>query len=62
MSVLSPNSVFTSLQQDAPFAVSRDAFVAHPFSTGVRSWVKPLLQDSNNVSKYRALRSQIFEF
>ncbi|WP_220720730.1 hypothetical protein [Agarivorans litoreus] len=62
MSVLSPNSVFTSLQQDGPFAVSRDAFVAHPFSTGVRSWVKRLQQDSNNVSKYRALRSQIFEF
>jgi hypothetical protein len=62
MSVLSPNSVFTSLQQDGPFAVSRDAFVAHPFSNGVRSWVKRLQQDSNNVSKYRALRSQIFEF
>ncbi|WP_163132361.1 hypothetical protein [Agarivorans sp. Alg241-V36] len=62
MSVLSPNSVFTSLQQDGPFSVSRDAFVAHPFSTSVRSWVKRLQQDSNNVSKYRALRSQIFEF
>jgi hypothetical protein len=62
MSVLSPNSVFTSLQQDGPFSVSRDAFVAHPFSTNVRSWVKRLQQDSNNVSKYRALRSQIFEF
>ncbi|MDO6687996.1 MULTISPECIES: hypothetical protein [unclassified Agarivorans] len=62
MSVLSPNSVFTSLQQDGPFAVSRDAVTVHPFSGQVRTWVKRLQQDSNNVSKYRALRSQIFEF
>ncbi|MGY5450065.1 hypothetical protein ACVFI8_03850 [Agarivorans sp. MS3-6] len=62
MSVLSPNSVFTSLQQDGPFAVSRDAVVVHPFSLSVRTWVKQLQLDSNNVSKYRALRSQIFEF
>ncbi|GDY27853.1 hypothetical protein AHAT_37430 [Agarivorans sp. Toyoura001] len=62
MSVLSPNSVFTSLQQDGPFAVNRDAVTVHPFSVSVRTWVKRLQQDSNNVSKYRALRSQIFEF
>ncbi len=62
MSVLSPNSVFTSLQQDGPFAVTRDAVVAHPFSQLVRDWVKNVQKDRNNVSKYRALRSQIFEF
>ncbi|WP_432452228.1 MULTISPECIES: hypothetical protein [unclassified Agarivorans] len=62
MSVLSPNSVFTSLQQEGPFALTRDAVVAHRFSPSVRQWVKRLQQDGNNVSKYRALRSQIFEF
>jgi len=62
MSVLSPNSVFTSLQQDGPFAVPAVAFSKGCFSAATRQWVKCLQQDPNNISKYRALRSQIFEF
>lgn len=62
MSVLSPSSVFTSLQQSGPFAVNQDALNIHPFSASSRKWVKNLQQNANNVSKYRALRSQIFEF
>ena len=62
MSVLSPNSVFTSLQQDGPFAVSDDVLSAGRFSVQTREWVKRLQQDPNNIAKYRALRSQIFEF
>ena len=62
MSVLSPNSVFTSLQQDGPFAVPDDALNDGRFSLQTRQWVKRLQQDANNIAKYRALRSQIFEF
>lgn len=62
MSVLSPNSVFTSLQQDGPFAVPADAFSNGSFSAATRQWVQCLQQDPNYISKYRALRSQIFEF
>ena len=62
MSVLSPNSVFTSLQQNGPFAVPDDALNAGRFSAQTRQWVKRLQQDPNNIAKYRALRSQIFEF
>ena len=62
MSVLSPNSVFTSLQQDGPFAVHNDVLNEGHFSTQTRQWVKRLQQDPNNIAKYRALRSQVFEF
>ncbi|CAG9001491.1 MAG: hypothetical protein CENE_03511 [Candidatus Celerinatantimonas neptuna] len=62
MSVLSPSSIFTSLQQEGPFAVRKSAIQPHPFSPSVRQWVKDLRKDSNHISKYRALRSQLFEF
>ncbi|WP_372882414.1 hypothetical protein [Psychromonas sp.] len=62
MSVLSPNSVFTSLQQEGPFAVTRVALTTGRFSSQTRLWVKRLQQDPNNRTKYRALRSQLFEF
>lgn len=62
MSVLSPNSVFTSLQQSGPFRVSEDSLHVARFSVQTRQWIKRLQQDPNNITKYRALRSQIFEF
>jgi hypothetical protein len=62
MTVLSPNSVFTSLQQKGPFAVTKNSLNAGYFSVQTRQWVKCLQQDPNNITKYRALRSQIFEF
>jgi len=62
MSVLSPNSVFTSLQQHGPFSVSHNSLHVGHFSLQTRQWIKNLQQDSNNITKYRALRSQIFEF
>ena len=62
MTVLSPNSVFTSLQQNGPFAVTENSLNAGYFSVQTRQWVKFLQKDPNNITKYRALRSQIFEF
>jgi hypothetical protein len=62
MSVLSPNSVFTSLQQLGPFSVSEYSLSAGPYSTQTRQWIKNLQKDPNNITKYRALRSQMFEF
>ena len=62
MSVLSPNSVFTSLQQHGPFSVSENSLNSGPFSVQTRQWVKRIQQDPNNITKYRALRSQMFEF
>ncbi|MGB5443983.1 MAG: hypothetical protein WBM99_00640 [Psychromonas sp.] len=62
MSVLSPNSVFTSLQQEGPFAVSKTVLTSGRFSSQTRLWIKRLQQDHNHRTKYRALRSQLYEF
>ena len=62
MSVLSTNSVFTSLQQSGPFTVSEHSLNIGRFSQQTRQWLKNLQKNPNNVTKYRALRSQIFEF
>jgi hypothetical protein len=62
MSVLSSNSVFTSLQQNGPFAVQDNLLNAGRFSLQTRQWVRRLQEDPNNIAKYRAMRSQIFEF
>jgi len=62
MSVLSPNSVFTSLQQHGPFCVTDNVSTGGRFSQQTRQWIKFIQQDPNNITKYRALRSQVFEF
>ncbi len=62
MSVISEDSVFTSLQQQGPLAVEESVYVTKPFSPHTRQWVKNLCRDRTNSTKYRALRGQIFEF
>ncbi len=62
MSVLNEKSVFTSLNQTGPLAARTSVELDKCFSRQVRSWVKKLKQSELNVTKYRALRRQIFEF
>lgn len=62
MSVINANSVFTSLQQHGPLAVEDSVNLFEPFSQKTRNWVKKLGENRNNITKYRALRGQIFEF
>ncbi len=62
MSVITEDSVFTSLQQHGPLAVEDSVYVDKPFSPHTRQWVKNLCRERINSTKYRALRSQIFEF
>jgi len=62
MSVITEDSVFTSLQQHGPLAVEDGVYVTRPFSSHTRKWVKNLCKERINTTKYRALRSQIFEF
>ncbi len=62
MSVITEDSVFTSLQQHGPLAVDDKINLSRPFSKETREWVKNLCGQRINVTKYRALRSQIFEF
>ena len=62
MSVITEDSVFTSLQQHGPLAVEDNVDMSKPFCTHTRNWVRNLCRDRINTTKYRALRSQIFEF
>jgi hypothetical protein len=62
MTVISEDSVFTSLQQHGPLAVEDSIGLTGPFSPRTKLWVKTLCRERVNATKYRALRSQIFEF
>ncbi len=62
MSVIDEHSVFTSLLQNGPLAVDDNVDLSKPFSSQTRQWVKNLCRKRINITKYRALRSQIFEF
>ena len=62
MTVISEDSVFTSLQQHGPLAVEEEIDLTSPFSRKTRLWVGNLCRQRINCTKYRALRSQVFEF
>ncbi len=62
MSVLEENSVFTSLNQRGPLAVCDRVETGRLFTPFTRRWVSDLRKSRLNMTKYRALRSQIFEF
>lgn len=62
MSVLTQDSVFTSLQQHGPLATTDAVQLNSPFSRQARDWLRVLRENRLNVTKYRALRSQVFEF
>ena len=60
MSVLSDQSIFAAMKQDGPFAVEDSVSLDKPFSRDNRDWVKRLLADRSLTTKYRAVRSKIF--
>ncbi len=62
MNLLNKKSIFTSMLQDGPFAVGELPPFAHPFSQESKSWVRNLEGDQLLKTKYRAVRSQIFDF
>ncbi|MGD8619213.1 MAG: hypothetical protein PVH54_08490 [Gammaproteobacteria bacterium] len=60
MSVLSDQSIFAAMKQDGPFAVEESVSLDRPFSRWHREWVRRLMADQVQTTKYRAVRSQIF--
>ncbi len=62
MNLLNKKSIFTSMLQDGPFAVGELPPFAHPFSKEAKNWVRNLEGDQLLKTKYRAVRSQIFDF
>src|SRR5665647_1028355 len=62
MNLLNTKSIFTSMLQDGPFAVGDLPPFAHPFSREAKNWVRNLEGNQLLKTKYRAVRSQIFDF
>jgi len=62
MSVLNENSVYTSLNQRGPLAVPDSVCHDRLFCPLSRDWVRELRQSELTVTKFRAIRRQIFEF
>lgn len=60
MSVLSDQSIFAAMRQGGPFAVTDSVCVDHPFARARREWVRALCADQVQMTKYRAVRSQVF--
>ena len=60
VTVLSDQSIFAAMKQDGPFAVEESVSLIRPFSQQHRAWVSRLLADQVQTTKYRAVRSQIF--
>ncbi|CAK0770062.1 conserved hypothetical protein [Gammaproteobacteria bacterium] len=62
MSLIDDKSIFTAMKQNGPFAVSEDFTLGRPFSRQTRTWAKQLCDDRLLVTKYRAVRAQVFDF
>jgi hypothetical protein len=62
MSILDKESIFTSILQDGPFSVKAMPSFVHPFSKEAKEWIKSFQGDQLMKTKYRAVRSQIFDF
>ena len=62
MEILGKDSIFTSMKQDDLFATGFLVPFTHPFSREAKEWVRQYCGDQVNVTKYRAIRNQIFEF
>ena len=62
MILLDENSVYTSLNQRGPLAVLDTVRLCIYHDPETRNWVKNIRRSRLSVTKYRALRSQIFEF
>ncbi|MDH3329934.1 MAG: hypothetical protein OEM01_11920 [Desulfobulbaceae bacterium] len=62
MSVLNQESIFTSMLQKGPFAISDKPPFNHPFSRETKLWVREITADPLIKTRYRAVRNQIFDF
>lgn len=61
MSVVDDKSIFTAMKQDGPFSVTDKVVFGSHVNRHAREWVKSFCHDSVTVTKYRAVRAQIFD-
>lgn len=62
MSLIDDQSIFTTMKQDGPFAVTDGLALRRHFSRQTRDWVRQFSGDRLMVTKYRVVRAQIFDF
>jgi hypothetical protein len=61
MCILSQKSVFSTMLQEGPFAVTNSPPLAHPFSKESKNWVRKIHDNQLLKTKYRSVRNQIFD-
>ncbi len=61
MTILSAQSIFTTMLQDGPFKVGNSPPFFHPFSQESKQWAAFFKNDPLLRTKYRAVRNQIFD-
>ena len=61
MSVVDEKSIFIAMKQDGPFAVRESIEFHPPFSQKTRDWARDFCHDRLTVTRYRAVRGQIFD-
>lgn len=62
MKLIGDESIFTSLKQNGLFSCKESVPFPHPFSREVKDWVRYFCHDQSDITKYRSVRNQIFEF
>jgi len=62
MNLLNKKSIFSSMLQDGPFGVEDQPPLRGSFSRESKDWVRILDSDPLLMTKYRAVRNQIFDF
>ena len=61
MSVVDERSIFTAMKQEGPFAVQDHLAFGRVFTPQSRAWAREFYRTRLNVTKYRAVRGQVFD-
>jgi hypothetical protein len=61
MSIVDDKSIFLSMRQDGPMATGEDIDITQQFSHHTREWVRAFEACTSHTTKYRSVRSHIFD-
>jgi hypothetical protein len=62
MGLIDEQSIFSTMKQDGPFAVTDSVTPGRHFSRAIRDWAREFRGDRLLATKYRVVRAQIFDF
>ena len=61
MSIVDDKSIFIAMKQNGPMAVGDNLSFDHPVNQNAREWARAFNADSSLATKYRSVRSHIFD-